>query len=689
MGPAALLAARKQSSDSPPAELSRAELQEAVCGTLPAREPMPRSALACGRGDECEATRLSDGVVVGRVVRRENTSSHILCPLCCIVAIQTLLDADKPVAVLPFSVRAGTGPDQVHPRDCHKITADGRARIEGNMVTLAALGMRWTGAALVADGLAARDKLANGPLSFYGQVRSGPSWLHSPTAVGELRQVSSLFLPGGLRSVSREAGIAHLGGGDAAAWEAEVAAAWAAFPARRLWLGALLDAAAVGGSDWRGPWPGDLIDVLAVHDEVSLRAIYNDMYSAPATWTAVVVIVYKTLARAAHRRECAPMLARLSETCPGMWFILRDALIHVLLGTWPVPNGYYTLAHRRAVLAFVGRGDDRRRAWLENHTPLVLLAAFYMRYVAERSRGAQWAAQSPVARAFWTRFEGVLEHARAVLADLAQLGDAPFAAARGAEGPAAARVLAFETAVTRWAASPRGNMAAVPPAGTAMCLAAGAPANDAHALMCMRCVRIVHLLVGGRGPCRLVKRHRDIDGACCCASGVYCTQRRAHGCCCSTKSTAQYDHDTSTLRCTRRRGGTWCDAVLVPVPMDRAVLCIPRHGLSEYIVCTDCAKLCFYRRDHHYSDGYHCGCAVYFDEDPCFVCGTGAPGGRWVLVGVHDVPQRLCPDHVKFHKKTWALRRHGDCDQVRNMLWKRNLLSLSSAIGRKRRQRVN
>src|SRR3989338_5736946 len=280
------------------------------------------------------------------------------------------------------------------------------------------------------------------------------------------------------------------------------AAAWDAAPGRRLWLGALLDAAAAGGDDWHGPWPGDLVDVLAVADEVSLQAIYGDTYSAPGAWLAPVAGGFKTMPRPAYRRECAQILARMAGTCPGMWPLLHDALTHALLGTWPVPARRPSLANRRAALRFVSRAAGGPRAWLERHPPLVLVAAFYARYVAERARGATWAAQSAAARHFWARFEGVLEHARAAMGDLAQLGDAPVAAAAAApDAPGAARVRAFATAVARWAAAPRGNVAAArEPRGADMCVAPGAPPSAAEALVCPRGARVVHNEVGGRGP---------------------------------------------------------------------------------------------------------------------------------------------------------------------------------------------
>src|SRR3989338_3534793 len=484
MGPGAIVEARARAQDPPPDTLSRAELRAAVCGALRTHDEMPPGALACARGERCEAARLSGGAVVGRVVRRAQTCSHVLCPLCAVAAVQAWAHAGRRVAVLPFCVRAGAGPDDVHPRDCHPVVRDGAPCVAGNMVTLAALGMRWDGAALAADGLDARDAPPNGPLRFCLAAGGSLPWLHLPATPDGLRRVSPLVARGALRAVSLEAGVPHLlPGGDEAAWEAAVAAAWDAAPGRRLWLGALLDAAAAGGDDWHGPWPGDLVDVLAVADEVSLQAIYGDTYSAPGAWLAPVAVVFKTMPRPAYRRECAQILARMAGTCPGMWPLLHDALTHALLGTWPVPARRPSLAHRRAALRFVSRAAGGPRAWLERHPPLVLVAAFYARYVAERARGATWAAQSAVARHFWARFEGVLEHARAVMGDLVQLGDAPFAAAAAApDAPGAARVRAFATAVARWAAAPRGNVAAArAPRGADMCVAPGGPPRAAGA----------------------------------------------------------------------------------------------------------------------------------------------------------------------------------------------------------------
>lgn len=678
MGPDALAAARPTRA-APLCVLTRTQLRDAVCATAPYDEPLGRDELTCARGDACEAMRLSGGRAVGRVLRAPQTRSHVQCPLCIVAAVQAVVESGRAVAALPFAVAAGGGPDDVDPRDCHPVARDGAACVAGNMVTLAALGMRWTGAALAADGLGARDPLPNGPLCMCVSAQGGPARAHLPVAPGGRRRVSPLVVRGAdgwtLRSIAAEAGLPHLRG-DAEAWEAAVDAAWHAEPARRLWLGALLDAAAAGGGDWAGPWPGDLPDVLAVRDEVSVHSIYNDTYSAPRGSLAAVAIVFKTTARAAYRRECAHILARMAETCPGMAAILDDALEHVLLGTWPVPAARPTLAARRRALAFLsgGRAHGGRTAWLKAHAPLVVVAAFYVRYVAERSRGAYWACQPPAAAAFWARFETVLDAARAAVPDMAAGAPAPFAA----PGEAAR---AFAAAVARWIALPRGAADAPPPPPPPFALAPGAPPTDARALVCMQCMRVVHDEVGGRGPCRYVKRHRATDD-CCCAMRAACTQRRGHGCCCATKSMALYCYDTGTYRCTRRRGGRLCDAVLDDVPMDGAVLLLPRHGHAAYVACADCRKLCFYRRDHHFADGYHCGCAVRVDDDACFLCGTRVPGGSWMLVGRERAARRLCPDHERFAEKIHVLRHAGGAADICARMWETHRLAVAGAMGK-------
>src|SRR3989338_8452835 len=182
MGPGAIVEARARAQDPPPDTLSRAELRAAVCGALRTHDEMPPGALACARGERCEAARLSGGAVVGRVVRRAQTCSHVLCPLCAVAAVQACVHAGRPVAVLPFCVRAGAGPDDVHP---------GAPGVAGNRVTLAALGMRWAGAALAADGLDARDAPPNGPLRFCLAAGGSLPWLPLPATPHALRRVSA------------------------------------------------------------------------------------------------------------------------------------------------------------------------------------------------------------------------------------------------------------------------------------------------------------------------------------------------------------------------------------------------------------------------------------------------------------------------------------------------------------------
>lgn len=684
MGPDALAAARPARGARPLSVLTRTQLRAAVCAAVPYDEPLAAGELACARGDKCEAMRLSGGRVVGRAMRAPQTRSHVQCPLCTVAAVQAVVESGRAVGALPFAVAAGAGPDEIDPRDCHPVARDGAAWVAGDMVTLAALGMRWTGAALAADGLGARDPLPNGPLCMCVSIQGGAARVHLPVTPDGRRRVSPLVARGAdgwaLRSIAGEAGVPHLAaGGDADAWEARVDAAWRAQPARRLWLGALLDAAAAGGGDWAGPWPGDLPDVLAVRDEVSVHSIYNDTYSAPRGALAAVAIVFKTTPRAAYRRECAHILARMTETCPGMAAILDEALEHVLLGTWPVPAARPTLAARRRALAFLADGRAGRAAWLEAHAPLVVVAAFYVRYVAERARGGAWAARPPAAQLFWARFEAVLEAARAAVPDMLALAPAPFAAP-DAPGPGA-RVHAFAALVARWIALPRGGGGGATPRPPPCALASGAPPTDVRALVCMRCMRVVHDEVGGRGPCRLVKRHRD-TGECCCASRAACTQRRGHGCCCATKSMALYCYDTATYRCTRRRAGQLCDAPLDDVPMDGAVLLLPRHGHAAYIACADCRKMCFYRRDHHFSGGYHCGCVVHVDDDPCFLCETRVPGGSWMLVARELALRRLCPDHERFADKIHFLRGAPTAADVAAQMWARHRLALVGAMGK-------
>ena len=697
LGCTALVAATPCRGDAPAPVWTRAELVAAVCATLDAGFPVPAGALACSRGTACEATRLSHGRAFGRAQVRGQTVSHVLCPLCIVAMIQRQVDARTPVRVLPFEVRAGEGPDDVHPCDCHPRARDGELCIAGNMVTLAALAMRWDGARLHADGLGMRDTPRNGGLCAYLYGGARLPWGHLPSR-GGLRLVSPLVTHGCdgwlLRSVSSEAGLPHLARGGEAAWEARVAAAWDAQPGRRLWLGALLDAAAVGGDDLAGPWPGDLPDVLAAMGEHSYMAIFNNEFSAAAGPAAEIAVAVKTVAWPAYRRECPEIFAKLVPTT-DIWPLLRDAAAHVLLGTWPVPAVRPTLAERRAALRFVAA--DGGAAWIRANAPLATVAAFYLRYVAERSRGAQWAARGAVDVRFWGEFERVLVLCRGAVAILLRLRssfadacarsraafdaalaagggpvaglvawagcDAALAAtlvARIAEGKKDSvvhaweilvraharptdddRVAAVHVAIKCWISRSRVTSPA-PGRGTGAAVVDGGPPAPGRVMyMCYTCERPVQNERGARGPCKVCKRRRMTNGGCCCAAGRACTHRRARGCCCNTKSLAEYNLDTGKMRCRRKRQRAECRAEVAIVPMDRRMLLIPAHGRSAYVACRGCGKTCNYRRAHDTTDGYFCGCTSTMDADPCFVCERTDPGGVWTLAR-DGAPLRLC-----------------------------------------------
>lgn len=689
----ALAAAR--ASPAPPPEWARAALVAAVCATHPADCALAPGALACAAGESCEAARLSGGAVVGAALRRRQTISHVLCALCIVRHVQNMVDQRAPPRALPFAVRVGEGPDAVHPRDCHPVVRDGAACVPGNMVTLAALRMRWDGARLRADGLGDRDTPDNGGLCAY--TFNGDRWTHVACADAQ-RLVAPLVSRGPrwqLRSVSGEAGLPHLGAGDAAAWDAAVGELWAREPRRRLWLGALADAAAVGGDDARGPWPGDLPDVLAAAGEVSAMAVFNSDYSAPAGCAAVVIAV-KTMPWPAYRRECAAIFARMSGRVPGLGPLLRASLAHVLLGTWPVPAARPTLADRRRRLGFLELAD-------ELSAPLVTVAVYYLRYVAERARGAAWAARPARDARFWAEFEDVLPEVRAAADALGGLGFdaavarafAEFAArdraglvawlgadcaaideerARVAAGKKGAALHAFRRLVLllpapaahdraaavaarvhAWIAHGRQTHAAPVRATAAALFRGGPPAPGRVAEFCPACRRLVHNELGARGPCNPVKKARAATGACCCALKAHCTQRRARGCCCATKSVAAFSLDDGTLRCRRKLRGVGCNAVVAQLPLDGRVLLLPAHGRSAYVACADCGKVCNYRRAHHMSSGYHCGCAAAGDADPCVLCGGRKPGGVWTLQG-DGRPTRLCPKCV-FHSHTLQMFR--------------------------------
>ena len=177
-GCTALLYAAPGASDAAVPTWTRPELVAAVCGALDAGFPVPAGARACSRGADCEASRLSHGRAVGRALVRGQTVSHVLCPLCIVRMVDQQIARRAPVRVLPFEVRAGEGPDEVHPADCHPRARDGVMCIAGNMVTLAALGMRWDGAQLHADGLGMRDTPPNGGLCVYLYGAAWRPWVH-------------------------------------------------------------------------------------------------------------------------------------------------------------------------------------------------------------------------------------------------------------------------------------------------------------------------------------------------------------------------------------------------------------------------------------------------------------------------------------------------------------------------------
>src|SRR3989338_8159483 len=173
MGPGAIVEARARAQDPPPPTLPRARARAGGGG---------------GGAQPCSRVRAPWGGAGG---------------------VRGGAHAGRPVAVLPFCVRAGAGPDDVPPRDCPPVVRDGAPCVAGNMVTLAALGMRWDGAALAADGLDARDAPPNGPLRFCLAAGGSLPWLHLPATPDGLRRVSPLVARGALRALSLEAGGPH------------------------------------------------------------------------------------------------------------------------------------------------------------------------------------------------------------------------------------------------------------------------------------------------------------------------------------------------------------------------------------------------------------------------------------------------------------------------------------------------
>lgn len=724
-GCAALEAARPQSL--PPEEWSRSRLAAAVCQTYTVAEQLDDYALACSAGPQCEASRLSGGEVVGAAIRRPLTTGGILCTLCIVRQVQYMADQSEPPRVLPFGVAVGNGPDEVHPRDCHPAARDGEICVLGNMITLPALGMRWDGARLHADGLGARDRPANGGLCLYLYGDHSGTWVHLPVARSGQRLVSPLVwqAPGGkwvLRSVSREAGLPHFDG--SAEWEARVADCWIAHPERRLWLGALCDTAVVCGAgcgDTAGPWPGDLPDILTALGEMSRMAVFNSDFSAPADMHGIVTFAIKTQPWPAYRRECASILAKLVHTTLDTWPLLMHSLMHVLLGTWPVPAEPPSLVRKSVLLEFVPRLRDplQQAKWIHGHAPITMVAMFYLRYVADRSRGAAWAQQPVQNRRFWAGFEQMLVLARSTvlllrehggtLSDAADNSRRAFVSAldagavvawagfggpvvdialrRIAEGKKDAvehawalltpkrraktaddSIACFGIAVRSWISHGRKTVNTPARATWAGFVPGGPPAPGLTAEYCVMCTRIVHREMGTRGPCKFVKKQMRKRKSCCCKARAGCSQRRERGCCCATKSLAVYDVDTDELRCRLKRNGRECNHAVVSVPMDGKILLLPAHGRAAYVACVDCERICLYRRSHHYSSGYHCGCAAVADTDPCFLCDTGEPGGIWTLHR-DGVPFRLCAQCAYWSHVVQQLRPLVAPDKLRDLFF--------------------
>ena len=578
---------------------------------IPAGEPG-----TCGNGTLCELALISDGQYVGIEWSRP-VGGGALC-IACVIAATLRAVAAGTVVRAPFSVHVGPG--EFGPEELLPLASDERPVIDANFPLAGVLRLAFSRGEFsvrsTPPGPTGNEALDLGVYSpptlpsymhFLHRARAGCGRLAiAPLVVRcETTRAWMRILP------SAEAGVPHLAG-DPGAWEQRVRAQWDAAPAVRPWLGAMLDAAAcatvLGGAarDEFGPWAGDLPDVLRQAPQISPRTTYNiDGFSAPYGHD-MAFLFFKTGNGAAQRRQLAKMLARRILLRDGdlLWATVREAILHVLLCTLPVPADYVPLATRVAAIRWWSTVPTSATAavpWVDDHADLATVAAFYLRYV-NMFFHPHAVPEGEMQKKFWSAFTALLPNVRdAVLA-------------RQTEQVSLITRAWINT--SRIPTRPRQEGAASP---SIFPIWIGGQTNSVT-FFCKG--RLLIRLRGIRIGCRRVRpgiSSGTEDVRCCC--GRVCVQRRKNGCCCVTRAEVADDLDRRIYICMRAD----CNAPVEPITTRGRLFVLPGSRPMLMIMCEDCGMLCFYRRVNH-GDAYHCGCVPDAAEYQCAVCGlTSGP----------------------------------------------------------------
>lgn len=648
--------------------LRRSDIVQLMCRSHPYAETLPRHAPAtCGNGMQCVLYAASRAAV--GVEWAQPPGAGALCLACVIVHVNERVRAGATVHV-PFSVLVEIG--EFAPSECLALASDGRVQVDGNFPVAGALRVAYAdgrfsvrSAPPRATGNEAIDlamytprasddpvyqtgsermHAASAPLALVYTARVPESFMHRPWAEGMRAAIAPLvfFCETAQQwrrvRVSEATGVLAVPGESDDAWEARVRVEWDGHPEKRVWLGALLDAAALGGAgnpmiDDFGPWPGALPDVLRHAAQMSPMETYaTPGFAAPGD-SDIAFLWYKTGDGAAHRRQLAQMMARHVRAPGGepLWRVVREALLHMLLGTLPVPREFVGLAARRATLDWwyrVPADAEGGAAWIDENPALATAAAFYVRHANMLFHHGLAAAAE---RGFWGAFGAFV----ATIRGPALAGDGDAVAA------------ALHTWINM-ARNPRRRAAATPQ----YVLVPGAqPAVDGcHTFYCGRCRHFVHNLMGARMACSGVRRRltQGRTPRCCCPAGEACVQRRRHGCCCVTRSQVGYDLGRGVFVCMRPR----CGATPERVDVGGGILGVPGARPTALIACADCKSLCTYRRANH-GNVYRCGCVEREYLAECSVCGRRDPCARVLSVVAGADAQRvlLCRHCAHYEKR--------------------------------------
>lgn len=636
----------------------------------------PGAPASCGNGKKCVLYEVS-----GSRVGIEWATPHgagALCIACVMRETQRQVAEAVRTVRAPFAVRVGAG--EFGPRECFALGVDGRVAIDANFPLSGAMAVAYEdgqftvrGTPATVTGNEAVDLGYSDPC-----VASQCAFMHRPWVSHARMAIAPLIFFCETRGtwrrvrVSAAAGVGYMTD-PVNGWERRVWRAWKRNPGRRLWIGAVLDAAAaeIVRPDWRGsdefgPWVGDLPDVLRTAQTMSLTIMHDAPALGAPAGQDVEFLEYKTGDGPAQRRQLPGMLARRVREDDGaiLWATVREALLHILLGTFPVPDKYVALGHRVAALKWwytLPTETEDAALWIQRYPDIATIATFYVRYVNMAMHPGVWA-RGGTDRPFWHALGSALERVRTAVVQ----GDMDTAS----------------LAVQTWISLTR-NPHRVPRRPAAAVVGVQrvrihAP-RSTHTFRCTGCRRIVFALRGSRIACKQMRRaHSSATGgrACCCAAGRNCTQRRKRGCCCSTRSDVMGvvrddSADVNEFLCARRA----CGRPVERVDTTAAIVTVSGSRPLSMVACADCGLLCYYRRDHHW-EGYHCGCTARPDPNaPCSLCGTQAPLSTMsrVLIGCDLHVARLC--HTCF-KRRHSLQRNTTVPGTNLLEEERFLMSL-------------